>query len=192
MALMEQEPVPQEEAPTPPGEESNPILEKISGEIESRIEEQYRPAVDQLVTAGKSLMYSPKTHELALQQLSKSSDLYTGAALGIVALMSLLIGRAKGKPPGEAIFPAAMLLLLDALEFLSSGGQIDLNPKDVARAFDVLVRTLANKLGLGPEGIQPPPPAEEQGAAMPQQGAPMPPQGAPMPPQQGLINRAGA
>lgn len=189
------------EGRTPPiekpeeGEPRTPPLDRIEAAIEERLGE-IAEDVHRFVLAGEKIIYGSSTHQKALGFLQQADDPLNGAVMGVAALISMIHTKAKNASP-DVMVAASMLLLVDVLDFLAKSGRVELNDENVGNAFELLMRTMAQKLGIGEEqlegaaGGQPeaPMPGDPQGGQPmpPQGGQPMPPQGG-QPPQGGLIN----
>lgn len=186
-----------ENTPQHEGGESAPMEQKESAQESPRTQEirdqimqgappEMKSDIDRIVTAGRRLMFDPKTHQMMLQQLQsmKGGNEADSLAQGIAALMTLIKNEAKGPFPMPAVMPAAVILLMEAIDFLAEAGRIQASDDLIAEATQELTGYLMKKMGIGPEQIRQ---AQEQaqGQAQGQQG-PMPTPA----PQGGVVNGA--
>jgi hypothetical protein len=190
----------------PPAEGGAAVTAQAREQLEAHIPPELQSAVERLVLAGRKAMFSQQTNELAMAEVEKHPEgPGAGAAVGVAALMSQLLGRVKGSMPAPAIVPAALILLMDALEFLDEGGVLQATPEVVSDATEDLAAYLMQKFGLTPDKVQEAqqlmqegvaaregggaPAAAGPGPAAPP-GPPMPGSGAPPAGQRGLIGQA--
>lgn len=176
------------------GEPRTPPLDRIEVAIEERLGE-IAEDVHRFVLAGEKIIYGSSTHQKALGFLRQADDPINGAVMGVAALISMIHSKAKNASP-DVMVAASMLLLVDVLDFLAKAGRVELDDENVGNAFELLMRTMAQKLGIGEEqlegaaaGGQPEAPGDQpMPAGQPPQGGQPMPAGQPMPPQGGLIN----
>lgn len=129
------------------------VARQAQDNLEKHVPPQFRSAVERLVLAGKKVMFGEQTHDMAMKEVQNAEDPATGAAMGVAALMSQLTGRAKGPVPQPAIVAAAMILLMEALQFLGEAGQVEVTPDLVSEATQELTGVLMQKLQMTPEKI---------------------------------------
>ena len=190
VARAAQEP-PRGAAPEREGEQEGggSVAAQARAQLEQHVPPELRAPVERLVLAGKKVMFGPETNEMAMAEVDRHEDgPGAGAAVGVAALMSQLLTRVKGAMPVPAIVPAALILLMEALEFLGEAGRLEVTPEVVAEATQDLTGYLMQKLGLDEEKVAQ---AQAQFRAGPPGGPPpagVPPVGGGAPaPSRGLV-----
>lgn len=162
----------------------NPILEKTSAAVLEKSDQRLQPVILKLVEAGKKVMYSERTRDLALEQLQGGAD-PEAIGSGIAQLAGILFTESQRTAPMEALMPAAVLLLVEALAFLEEAGAVEVTPDLVAESTSALGSSFLQLIGVTPEKLQ-----QMMAGGMPAEGgspegmAPevMPAEQAPMPP----------
>jgi hypothetical protein len=100
---------------------SSPILQAAEQKIEAGLDPAVKPNYDKIVVAGMAAgLQGGKDGILA--SLAKSDDPVRDAAKGAVSLVLILRRDAKGVMPVKAMVPAAMTLMLHALDFIARTG----------------------------------------------------------------------
>jgi hypothetical protein len=131
---------------------SNPGLQAIQDQIERNLTSDNRPNYDKIVVAGMHLALDKGPQGL-LAQLHNSRDPITDAAKGAVSLMLVMRSQAHGVMPMKAAVPAAMTLLLKALDFLERSGVIAVNQAVLERASTIFSDYLLARFGISREGL---------------------------------------
>lgn len=167
--------------------QESPRTQEIKDKIMSGAPPEMRSDIERIVVAGKRYMFDPKTHDLMIKQLQsmKGGNEADSLAQGIAALMSLIQGQSKGPFPLEAMMPAAVILLMEAIDFLAESGRLQPSDELIAESTKELVGYLMKKLKIGPEQIAQAKQAAQQGGQA-QESEPMPTPA----PQGGVVNGA--
>lgn len=202
--ILDQDPTTPDESPQHEGAESAPLeqaegqqgdqeggsrTQEIRDKIMAGAPEEMKSDIDRLVTAGKRLMYDPKTHDLMIKQLQamKGGSEADSLAQGIAGLMTLIRNESKGPFPFPAVMPAAVILLMEVIDFLAEANRLEPTDEIIGESVHQLSGYLMKKMGIGPKEIQM---AKDEVAkgGLGQGGHPQPtpaPQGAPQGPPQG-------
>jgi len=180
-----------QEATTPSGEGmiqqiKDPLLQKIKAGIEAKVPEDMKRDYLAIIVAGMKIMFSPETHQIAVRALTEaaqSRSLPHAVALGTVTLMNMIYQESKGQMSIPASFPAAVVLMLYAFEFVEKMQPITITPQMIADATKVVTLGLMKLFGITQEKL-----AEgldyarqQQGAAPPAAAEEMPAEAAPVP-----------
>lgn len=126
-----------DEGAAPPSESfHNPILAQIERKVEATLTPQNRPDYMKIVVAGMKTAMAPGKNggpSLA-EQLHQSQSPVEDAVKGAVNLVALMARGSRGKMPERAFVPAAMTLMLNALDFLDKTGVVKVDEAVVDRA----------------------------------------------------------
>lgn len=133
----------------------NPLLQKTQAAIEAKINPpQLKPVVDKLVAAGTHVMYAPTTRDMLVRQMQGPGDDFEKIGAGVAKLMGLLSTQAKGTIPPQAMIPAAIILMCEAMDFLAQAGRIQVTPDTLAKAMQETASALLQLLGVSPQKLQ--------------------------------------
>jgi hypothetical protein len=114
---------------------TDPMLKKIRDGVESSVPAELKDDYLKIVVAGMKLMYSEQTNKMSLMALTRAAGKvgpYRATALGVVALLGIIYRESKGKMSTPAAFPAAIVLLCYALEFLERTANLEVNEQNFA------------------------------------------------------------
>lgn len=169
------------QAPADPTESSDPIIAKVQDSLRAHVPAQYRVAVQKIVMAGMTVMFSPQTHHLLLKGIQNDTDPAHAVAMGVTQLITILFRESKGTMPIPAVAPAAILLCCQALDFMEKSGMVKVTPAIMDSVTQDVIAYLMQKVGLTPEKMSQIAQHAAQGG-----GAPAaPPAAAPAPAPQG-------
>lgn len=133
----------------------NPLLQKTEAAIEAKINPpQMKAVVDKLLALGKKIMYAPTTRHLLVYQMKGPGTDFEKIGAGVAKLMGLLTTQTKGTIPPQAMIPAGILLMCEALDFLEQAGRIQVNNDTLAQAMQETSSSLMQLLGVSPEKLQ--------------------------------------
>ena len=134
---------------------SNPLLQQIESQIEAGLTPENRQNYLRIVTAGGHLANA--NNGAMLLQLSKAPDPIAAAAKGAVGLV--LIMRKETQAPGKvpmpmkAAVPAAMTLMVNALDFISRSKIAPVGQPELERATHIFTDFLFARMGITKAGL---------------------------------------
>jgi len=140
-------------APTSAPPMSNPILQASEQKIEDGLTDSNRESYMKIVVAGMAAGLARGPNSI-LASLLKSPDPVRDAAKGAVGLVLILRKDAKGVMPLKAMIPAAMTLMLHALDFVSHAGHTQVGTNELVRATHIFTNTLFGHFGITPAMLQ--------------------------------------
>lgn len=111
-----------------------------------------KDAVDRISAAGMKIMYSPEMREELKAEVARDVPPAQKMAEAVVGLMLTLDKQTKGGIPMPALFPAALDLLGEAAEVLTTAGQ-PVTQADYNEAAQMMFVLMARKLGAKDEEI---------------------------------------
>ncbi len=134
-----------------PDQLSNPILQQVETQIEANLAADVKPDYDKIVVAGGHLALA--NGGSMMTQLAKAPDPIAGAAKGAVGLVLIMRKNAKGVMPEKALVPAAMTLMLKALDFVSRSKIAPVGEPELVRATHIWTDFLFARMGITKQGI---------------------------------------
>ncbi len=134
-----------------PDQLSNPILQQVETQIEANLAPDVKPDYDKIVVAGGHLALA--NGGSMMTQLAKAPDPIAGAAKGAVGLVLIMRKEAKGVMPEKALVPAAMTLMLKALDFVSRSKIAPVGEPELVRATHIWTDFLFARMGITKQGI---------------------------------------
>lgn len=111
----------------------NKLLMATEQKIESSLLEDTRAAYDKIIVAGMKVGLADG-REGILAGLVKSKDPLKDSARGAINIVLLLRKQSRDTMPAKAIPPAAMTLMLQALDFADRAGIVKIGPKQLTQA----------------------------------------------------------
>lgn len=134
-----------------PSELRNPILQQIESQIEANLTPANRADYDKIVVAGGHLALA--NNGAMMMQLTKAPDPIIGAAKGAVGLVMIMRRDAKGAMPMKAAVPAAMTLMLKALDFVDRSKIAKVGAPELARATHAFTDFLFARMHITKQGL---------------------------------------
>jgi len=135
--------------PNPDASWSDPVLQAAEEKIEAGLD--VAPANKQnymkIVVAGMAAGYGGGANSPAAKLL-KNPDPVQAAAKGTIALVMLLRREAKGVMPLKAMIPAAMTLMLRALDFINRAGKVKVGTPELIRATHIFANEAFRVFGI--------------------------------------------
>lgn len=153
-----------------PSQMTNPLLRQIEDRIEAQLAPDNRENYMKILVAGMKLGLKDGPNGI-LAGLKDAQDPVATAARGAVNIVGLLSRSARGKMPEKAMVPAAMSLMLHALDFLEKTGKMKVDEAvlekatkmfadDIMRLFGINNQKLSNMasmshmVGMNPQALQ--------------------------------------
>lgn len=118
-----------------------------------QLPDNLKQGYERMVLAGKKVMYSEKTHQLVLDQLSGEGPMSQKLGIGVSRLVVMLLNESKGSLPPSLAIPVGLELVAEAADFLKKSGQ-DVTDQDIGEAMNVMVSDLMKTFGLNPDKMQ--------------------------------------
>lgn len=134
-----------------PSQLNNPLLQNIENGIEASLTDANHDDYDKIVTAGMHLALADGGKMMV--QLEKAPDPIAGAAKGAVGLMLIMRKDAKGIMSMKAAVPAAMTLLLKALDFVDRSKIAPVGNPEIERATHIFTDFLFARMGITKQGL---------------------------------------
>ena len=130
----------------------NPLLQQAEQKVESQLTPENRGNYEKIVVAGlHAALAGGPTGILA--SLKKSTDPVSDAAKGAVALVIILRKQARGIMPLKAAVPAAMTLMLKALDFADRAKIVKVGQPELVRATHIFTDDIFAKFGITKQGL---------------------------------------
>lgn len=132
---------------------ANQVTNAMVAAINEKIPDEIQEQVDQLVTAGMTVMHSEKSHEMMLNQLRAEGDVLENIGEGVAKLVGILWKDAQGNIDIKAVVPAGMILLCNVMEFASEAGMVELSNATLAQATKEFTSSFLQLMGATPENM---------------------------------------
>ncbi|MGD0109686.1 MAG: hypothetical protein ABSC06_37525 [Rhodopila sp.] len=131
---------------------SNPLLQQTEDKVESGLTPENRANYLKVVVAGLHIALDKGPNGL-LASLAKSQDPVADAAKGAVSLVIILRKEAHGVMPLKAMVPAAMTLMLKALDFVGRSKIAAVGQPELVRATHIFTDTVFARFGISKAGL---------------------------------------
>jgi hypothetical protein len=131
---------------------SNPILQQAEDKIETNLTPENQANYLKIVVAGQHIALDKGPNGL-LAGLAKSQDPVADAAKGAISLCLILRKQAHGVMPLKAMVPAAMTLMLKALDFADRSKIIQIGTPELVRATHIFTDFLFARFGITKAGL---------------------------------------
>ena len=131
---------------------SNPLLQQAEDKIESGLTPQNRANYDKIVVAGLHAVLDPGVNGL-MAKLAQSQDPISDAAKGAVSVALVLRKEARGVMPLQAMVPAAMTLMLRALDFVGRAKIAPVGQPELVRATHIFSDFIFARFGITKAGL---------------------------------------
>lgn len=130
---------------------SDPVLQAAEEKIESQLAHDPSNAQNymKIVVAGMAAALARGPAGI-LASLRKSPDPVRDAAKGAVALVLILRRNARGVMPTKAMIPAAMTLMLRALDFVNRTGTKQIGTAELVRATHIFTNEMFRAFHITP------------------------------------------
>lgn len=134
------------------GSLGNPLLAATEQKIESGLTPENRQNYEKIVVAGLHAALDQGPQGL-MASLRTSRDPVADAARGAVSLVIVLRKQAQGVMPIKAMIPAAMTLMLRALDLLDRSGIAKVGQPELVRATHVFTDFMFARMGITKRGL---------------------------------------
>lgn len=129
---------------------NNNVLKAAEAKIESQILPEFRDNYNKIVVAGMKLALDKGPNGL-LASLQHSKDPLGDAAKGAVNLCMLMRKQSRGTMPMKAFVPAAMTLMLHALDFIDKVGVKKIGNPELVEATKIFGNFIFKQLHITPQ-----------------------------------------
>jgi len=131
----------------------NSVLEAAEQQLEGKLTPAIHEAYARIVVAGMmAALHGDKGGILA--SLRDSKDPISDCAIGAVNLCLILRKKSRGTMPLNAMVPAAMTLMLHALDFANKIGVVQIGTPELVRATHIFAGAIMKNLGITQQILQ--------------------------------------
>lgn len=130
----------------------NAILQRAEEKIESQLTDDNLENYQKIVVAGMRAGLEGGADSI-LASLRQSADPITDAAKGAVSMVLILRKQAKGIMPLKAMVPAAMTLMLKALDFADRASIVKVGQEELVKATHVFTDFMFGRFGITKSGL---------------------------------------
>lgn len=120
--------------------------------MEEAIPPNLRPAFNQIISAGRQIVYGQETRDEILKFLTSDAPLEERLGNGVANLIVMIDNKANGKLPKEVFIPAATVLLFDVAETLTKGGE-EIPTEVLAKSYEIMFYGIFAGYGMEPEKV---------------------------------------
>jgi hypothetical protein len=146
----------------------NPLLQQTSDQMLAKVDKRLVPVINKVVESGKKVMYDPQTSEMAMTELSNAGNDPEAIGAAIAKLGGVLFAESQKTLPPSALFPALIILMCEALDFLEENGVVQVTPDFLAAVTQELGSAFLQMMGVSPEKLQSMVPEQGQGPSQPE------------------------
>ena len=131
---------------------TNPLLQQAQDKIEAGLTPENRADYMKIVVAGLHIALDKGPNGL-LASMAKSHDPIADAAKTAVSLVILMSRESKGVMPPKAMVPAALTLMLHALDFADRSKIVAIGEPELVRATHIFGDTVFARFGISKAGL---------------------------------------
>jgi|TARA_R110000868_G_scaffold246180_2_gene502801 hypothetical protein len=128
----------------------NTLLKRVEAQVESQVPPAVRENYMKIVVSGMKYAMKDGANSI-IASLKQSKDPLGDSVKGAINIVGLLRKAAKGTMPVNAMIPAAMTLLLQALDFADKTGILKVGQAEVDKATKMFMETILPLLNVPPE-----------------------------------------
>lgn len=132
---------------------NNNVLKAAEQRIESSLTSQNKADYLKIVVAGMSVAIQGGPNSI-LAKLKDSKNPISDCAMGAINLCLLMRKQSRGTMPERAMVPAAMTLMLHALDFADKAGIVKVGTDQLVQATHIFTNDLFKKFGISQQMIQ--------------------------------------
>lgn len=133
--------------------QSNTVLKAAERKVEAGLTPETRANYQKIVTAGMKIALKDGPNGI-LAGLAKSKDPLHDCAKGAINLCLLMRKQARGVMPFKAMVPAAMTLMLQALDFADKAGVIKVGAVEIGKASRIFADEIFKAFGISGQQLQ--------------------------------------
>lgn len=158
------------------GQTQNALLQQTEQSIQSKVPTNLQAAFQRTLTAGLTIMYTPKLQAPMMQAIQGLTDIAQGAATGAANLLGMLYKQSNQKMPMTIAIPVGMSLMCEFLDLMEKTGKGQVTSDLIAQATQDTSQAIMQLFGISPGKVQQMAQANSQGAASASPAAPAAPQ----------------
>lgn len=132
---------------------SNNLLRAAEANVERRLLPKNHSDYLRIVVAGMKIGLD-KGPDSILASLAKSKDPINDAAVGAINLCLLMRKQSRGTMPVQAMVPAAMSLMLHALDFADKAGIVKVGEPELIRASRIFINHIFKQFNITGQMLQ--------------------------------------
>lgn len=132
---------------------SNPTLQAAEEKVESQLTPQNRGNYMKVVVAGMRAGMAGDDKSI-IAGLKDSKDVLHDCAVGAINLTLILAKESRGTMPLQAMIPAAMTLMLKALDFAERMGLVKVGAEELVQATRIFANTFCERAGVNGQMIK--------------------------------------
>ena len=132
---------------------NNKILEATEQKIESSLMPDLKQDYMKIVVSGMKVAAHNGANGI-LSGLTRRKDPVGDCAIGAINLVMMMSHQAKGTMPMKAMIPAAMTLMLQALDLLDKTGTVKIGVPELDRATRAFTNHIFKVLKITPQMLQ--------------------------------------
>lgn len=130
----------------------NTLIKQVQAQIEQRLKTGVRESYQKIVISGMKFILD-KGPDGILAQLGKSQNVIDDAVKGAIGVVGILRRAAKGVMPADAMVPAAMTLMLEALDYAERVGLLTVDTNVIDQATHLFIETISPRMGVTPQKL---------------------------------------
>ena len=131
----------------------NSILQQAEQKIEASLTPETRGNYMKIVVAGMKVAMQGGPQSI-LASLQKSKDPIGDCVKGAIGLCIMMSKHSRGKMPPKAMVPAAMTLMLHALDFADKSGFVKVGTPELVKATKLFGDTIFKTAGISKTMLQ--------------------------------------
>jgi hypothetical protein len=132
---------------------NNRILAAAEQKVEIQLTPQNRAHYLKVVNAGMQAALAKGPNGI-LASLLKSKDPIHDSVVGAINLCLLLRKQSRDTMPLKAMVPAAMTLMLKALDFAEKNGMVKIGTAELVQASHLFADTMFQRMGVSPQMLK--------------------------------------
>jgi hypothetical protein len=132
----------------------NPLLQKAEAAFMAKVPQQYQPAVQKAVTAGKLVMYDKQKGLQMFMQQMQGGVTPENIGAGVAKLVGILFNQSKKTMPMQVAIPTASLLMCEGLQFLEDAGKAKVDANFLAECTKAMGSAVLQVFGVSPQKLQ--------------------------------------